>query len=166
MGLIRLAEDAAATGGLMDNIELIILLVVIIVLAFVMRSRRGAKTRLEVALAIAKDEKYNLKLMDTTSSSWSMTKKFKTGGWRKNQTKMEFLDEETQNDIMTAFQLAEDANLRIVEAKKAKNTSYLSSISIDKIKAPMERSFSKLQEWIRDNYQTELYARRRRGLFG
>lgn len=158
--------DNGAGGGILENIGLLIPIIVIIVLGILMRRRGGAKTNLEVAIGLLSDIKHNQKITDSLSSTWQVKKKFKTGNWSRNKDKIDFLDEQLQHEIVDAFSLAEDYNQRIDEAKRQKSTSYLMGIQADKMGDSLTKSREGLEVWVRENFQTELFQRRRRGLFG
>ncbi len=158
--------ENGADGGFWQNFGLLIPIVIIIIFGVLKRRRGGGKTHLEVAASLLSETNHNLKIMDAFSSNWRITKRFKTGNWNRNQDKIDFLDEDLQDNLSDAFSLAEDFNQRIVEAKRHKSTSYLAGIQVDKLREPLTRSKEGLTEWVQANFQTEMSQRRRRGLFG
>ena len=118
-----------------------------------------------MAIGLLSEINHNLKVTDAYSSDWRVKKRFKTGNWDRNKEKIDFLDEQLQMNISSAFGLAEDFNQRIDDAKQHKSTSYLAGIPVDKMTEPLTKSKQGLTEWIQANFQTELAQRRRRGLF-
>ena len=157
--------DNGAAGSFWENFGLLIPIIIIIIFGILMRRRRGGRTRLEVAIGLLSEINHNLKVTDAYSSNWQVKKRFKTGNWNKNQDKIDFLDEQLQNDLATAFDLAEEFNERIDDAKRHKSSSYLAGIPVDKMTEPLTKSKQGLTEWIQANFQTEM-SQRRRGLFG
>ena len=158
--------ENGADGSFWQNFGLLIPIIIIIIFGVLKKRRGGGKTRLEVAVGLLSETNHNLKIMDAFSSNWRVQKKFKTGNWNRNQDKIDFLDQELQNNLADAFDLAEDFNERIAEAKQHKSTSYLAGIQADKLREPLTKSKEGLTEWVQANFQTEMSQRRRRGLFG
>jgi len=158
--------DNGAASGFWENFGLLIPIIVIIIFGILMRRRRGGSSHLEVAVGLLSEINHNLKVMDTISSDWRVKKRFKTDNWSRNQDKIDFLDQELQNNLSNAFGLAEDFNQMIVDAKQHKSSSYLASIQPDKLREPLTKSKDGLTEWVQANFQTELFQRKRRGLFG
>jgi len=157
--------DNGDTGGFLDSLKFLIPIVIIFILGILMKRRQAGKSNIEVAIGLLSDTKHNLKITDSLSSTWEVKKKFKTGNWNKNQGKIDFLDERLQDDIYTAFSLAEDYNERIVAARQHKSTSYLMGIQADKLGSALTASRDGLEEWVRENFQSQT-TQRRRGLFG
>jgi len=158
--------ENGAAGSFWENFALLIPIIIIIIFGILMKRRRGGGTRLEVAVGLLSEVNHNLKVTDAFSSEWRTKKKFKTGNWNRNQDKIDFLDQELQNNLSDAFDLAEDFNQRIDEAKRHKSSSYLAGIQVDKMREPLTKSKQGLTEWVQANFQTEVSQRRRRGLFG
>ena len=165
MGFIEFAENGAS-GGFWETYGIFIPVVIFLIISIVMKRKRGAKTNLEVAIGLLSDIKHNLKITDTLSSTWKTFKKFKTGNWQRNGEKIEFLDVELQDHIIDAFEMAEEYNERIVSAKKNKSTSYLMGIQTDKLADALNQAREGLEVWVRENFQTEMFKGRKRGLFG
>ena len=157
--------DNGAAGSFWENFALLIPIIIIIIFGILMRRRRGGRTRLEVAIGLLSEINHNMKITEAYSSDWQTKKKFKTGNWNRNQDKIDFLDQDLQNNLSNAFGLAEEFNQRIDEAKQHKSASYLAGIQPVKMTEPLTRSKQGLTEWIQANFQTEM-SQRRRGLFG
>lgn len=157
--------DNGAASSFWENFGLLIPIIIIIIFGILMRRRRGAKTHLEVAIGLLSEINHNLKVTDAYSANWRVKKRFKTGNWNRNKDKIDFLDEQLQMNMSSAFDLAEDFNQRIDDAKQHKSTSYLAGIPVDKMIEPLTKSKQGLTEWIQANFQTEMFQRRRRGLF-
>ena len=90
-------------GSFWQNFGLLIPIIIIIIFGVLKRRRGGGKTHLEVAVSLLSETNHNLKIMDAFSSNWRITKRFKTGNWNRNQDKIDFLDEELQDNLSDAF---------------------------------------------------------------
>ena len=153
--------DISDLGG--NLIPLIILAVVVIVNIF-FRRRRGERTQLEIIARLLSEVNYNQKLMETFNLHWQ-AKKFKTDSWNRNKAKLDFLDQSLQIALSDAFNIAEDFNQEIAAAKKHKSSSYLASISMDRLRTPLAATKQGLEEWLQQNMGRAM-PQRRRGLFG
>ena len=151
--------DNGAASSFWESYGILIPTIIFILLSIFLRRRRGRKTNLEVVFGFLSDIKQNLKIVDTFSSNWQIKRSFKTGSWNKNRGKIDFLNQELQNHLSHAFNLAEDFNQRIVDAKQYKSTSYLAGIEVDKLIGPLTMSKEGLDEWLQTNSQTELLQR-------
>lgn len=160
--------DNGGAGGLLDNLQLIIPLVLIVVFGIFMRRRKkgagGSKT--DVAFSLLSAVKNNQKLVESLSMNWQAKKKFSTSVWKVNENKIDFLGGRLQGELSTAFTLAEDCNDRIEKSKQYKSTSYMMGIPTDKLASSLAASKEGLEIWLRQNMQTEPPQRRRGGLFG
>lgn len=165
MDAIQLAEQGTE-GGLMQNLQLLIPLAIILILGIWMRRRRGARSNLEIAVGLVSDVRYNLKVINVFSSTTPSYKKLKTGTWQKNSAKIEFLDEQLRNSIVTAFTAAVDYNNRVSESKQRKSSAYMLGVDTGKMVDAFGKSQEGLSSWIKENWQVEMRQRRRPGLFG
>jgi hypothetical protein len=145
------------------NVLVILAIVALFVLNIFLRRRRGEKTPVERALSLLSDVNRNQKLVDSFQFHLHV-QKFKTGSWKRNQTKLDFLDQSLQSALTSAFTTAETFNQDIDAAKKRKSTSYLSTINVEKLREPLGKSKQGLEEWLQVNIQTQQPGRR--GLFG
>jgi hypothetical protein len=145
------------------NVLVILAIVALFVLNIFLRRRRGEKTPVERALSLLSDVNRNQKLVDSFQFHLDV-QKFKTGSWKRNQTKVDFLDQSLQSALTSAFTMAETFNQDIDAAKKRKSTSYLSTINVEKLREPLGKSKQGLEEWLQVNIQTQQPGRR--GLFG
>ena len=154
--------DLGETGNLIILIPLLLLFMGINIFV---KIRRGQKTPLGMVASLLSDVNQNQKLVEAFNFHWQ-NKRFKTGGWQRDKTKVDFLPQELLNTLSNAFDMAEDFNERIEAAKKYKSDSYMASISVDKLKAPLAKSKQELGEWLQANMQNPAYLPKRRGLFG
>ena len=148
--------------------KLLIVLVILIFLAFnifiiifiiLIRRYRGERTPLERVLSLLSEINHNQKLVEDFQFHLRV-KKFKTGSWKRNKTKVDFLDQSLLTTLDTAFSMAEGFNQDIDAAKKHKSTSYLAVISIDKLKELLAQSKQGLEEWLQENAEKPQFSRR------
>ena len=154
--------DLGQTG---INVVLAILIVLLIVANVFFRKRRSEKTPLGMVVGLLTDVHKSEKLIETFSFHWR-SEKLRTGSWRRNKAKIDFLPIELQNTLSKAFEMSEDFNERIDAARKYGSDSYLAGIDVDKLKEPLAKGNQQLQEWLEENMQNPEYAPKRRGLFG
>lgn len=157
--------DNGGAGSFWENFGILIPVIIIMLFSIFFKRRRGGKTHLEMVASLLSEINHNLEITDTFSSNWQIKKKLKTDNWNRNKDKIDFLDQELQNNLSNAFSLAEDFNQRIADAKRYKSTSYLAGIQADRLIEPFAKSKDRLDEWLQANYQAEL-SQRGRGLFG
>ena len=99
---------------------------------------------------------YNQNLMEAFLFKWQ-AKKFKTGTWKSNRGKMDYIDQSLHNTLAGAYEIAEQFNSEIDAAKKHKSSSYLAGIQVDRLKEPLARSKQGLKEWLElDKRQKEM----------
>jgi len=157
--------DNGGAGSFWENFGILIPVIIIMLFSIFFKRRRGGKTHLEMVASLLSEINHNLEITDTFSSNWQMKGKLKTDNWNRNKDKIDFLDQELQNNLSNAFSLAEDFNQRIADAKLYKSTSYLAGIQADKLIKPLAKSKDGLDEWLQANYQAEL-SQRGRGPLG
>jgi len=127
--------------------------------------RKAEKTPLGKVASVMSDIGQNQKIVQTFNFHWQ-TKRFKTGGWRRNSTKIDFLPGELWNSLDKIFDMVDDYNQRIDIAKKSKSNSYMAGIDVDRLKEPLGKVAERLREWLQVNMANPEYAPpRRRGLF-
>ena len=164
MELMALAANGTTGQTQGSNWSIIIILVAIIALALLLRRRRGGGSNLEIAMSLIGDVRHNLTVLSKFSSTSPTFKKLKTGNWKRSKERMDFLDEQLRNHINSAFTLSQEFNDRLDAARLNKSTSYLMGVSTDKLKDSLDMSRQGLGLWIKENYQKEMFSRRR-GLF-
>ncbi len=147
------------------NLVVILTIVALLALNIFLRRRRGERTPTEVALSLLSEINLNQKLAEDFQFHLQ-AKKFKTGSWKRNETKLNFLDHSLQTTLADAFSMAERFNRDIDAAKKYKSASYLSSINVDKLKQPLAESKQALEEWLRADMEKQQFAGRRGRLSG
>ncbi len=131
----------------------IIPLIVIVVLSFVMRRRKPIeKTPQDIATSLFVETTTNLKTVDEFGSQRS-PKKLKMDAWKRNQEKIDFLDQSIRSNLANAYRLVEDYNLRIDSAKMYKSNSYIFGAGVDQMREPLLKSKEGLEQWLRSNVQ-------------
>lgn len=144
---------------------LIVPLVLVIILQFFIKKRQVEKTPMGKVISILTEVRHNQKLTEGFAFNLQ-AKKFKTGSWKRNYNKIDFLDDKTQVALADAFDMAEDFNQQIDMAKKQKSSSYLATVNVERLRAPLEKSKLGLEEWLQENMHKEEMYPKRRSLFG
>ena len=118
----------------------IIPIVILIVLSFVLRRRRGTgeQTPADIAGSLLFDVRENQKVVGAVGTQMR-PKKLKTDSWKRNEAKLDFLNVSLRNTLSEAFSLVADYNMQVDAAKRFKSTSYISVINVDRLK----RSFGR-----------------------
>lgn len=114
------------------------------------RKRQEQKRRLGVVRSLLSEINYNQKLMEAFLFQWQ-AKKFKTGNWKRNRDKMDYIDQGLHTTLAGAYEIAEEFNKEIDAAKKHKSASYMASIQVDRLKEPLANSKQGLEEWLQLN---------------
>ncbi len=114
------------------------------------RKRQEQKRRLGVVRSLLSEINYNQKLMEAFLFQWQ-AKKFKTGNWKRNRDKMDYIDQGLHATLAGAYEIAEEFNKEIGAAKKHKSASYMASIQVDRLKEPLAKSKQGLEEWLQLN---------------
>ena len=157
--------DFGDLGDLGKNLSVIIPLILLVVFQIFTRKRRAERTLPEVVTSLLNEVNHNQKLMEAFLVKWQI-KKFKTDSWKRNKNRIDVLGQSVQIALADTFELAEDFNRQMENAKKHKSSSYLANINIDKLKEPLARSRQGLEEWLQENSSQQSLPTRRRGLFG
>ncbi len=114
------------------------------------RKQQEQKRRLAVVRSLLSEIEYNQKHMEAFSFQWQ-TKKFKTGNWKRNKDKMDYIDQSLHATLASAYEIAEEFNREMDAAKKYKSESYLASIQVDRLREPLAKSKQGLEEWLQLN---------------
>ena len=128
----------------------IVPLVILFVVNVLFRKQQEQKRRLEVIRSLLSEISYNQKHMEAFSFQWQ-TKKFKTGNWKRNKDKMDYIDQNLHATLAGAYEIVEEFNREIDTAKKHKSVSYLASIQVDRLEKPLAKSKQGLEEWLQLN---------------
>lgn len=128
-----------------------VLPVIILILVNVFfRKQQEQKRRLTVVKSLLSEIDHNQKLMEVFLMRWQ-TKKFKTGSWKRNRDKMDYIDQGLHTTLAGAYEIAEEFNKEIEAAKKHKSSSYLANIQVDRLREPLAKSKQGLEEWFELN---------------
>jgi len=142
-------------GDIADNLPIIITVVLLIFFQFFFRRRRQQETtEPDIVQSLLSEVRLNLAIADIYTMHWR-TKRFETTSWQRNLTKLDFLDQPLQRALSDAYTMALDFNQQIAEAKKYKSTSYMASISVDRLKGPLTESKEGLEDWLESGAGTE-----------
>jgi hypothetical protein len=128
--------------------------VIFIVINVFFRKQQEQKRQQQVIRSLISEIEYNQKLMEAFLFKWQ-AKKFKTGIWKSNRDKMDYIDQSLHNTLAGAYEIAEGFNSEIEAAKKHKSSSYLAGIQVDRLKEPLARSKQGLEEWLELNKRSK-----------
>ena len=135
--------------------------IILIVVNVFFRKQQEQKKRLTVVRSLLSEINDNQKLVEAFSLGWQ-AKKFKTGNWKRNKDKMDYVAPDLRTTLAGAYEIAEEFNREIESAKKYKSTSYLASIQVDRLSEPLARSKQGLEEWLQLNKGKEKILKRSR----
>jgi len=139
--------DFGDLGDIGKILTYLIPAIILILTNVIFRKQKQQRTRLSVVRSMLSEIDYNQKLMEAFSLGWQ-TKKFKTGTWKRNKDRMDYIDPGLHYTLADAFAIAEEFNREIDAAKKHKSVSYLAGIQADRLKEPLARSKQGLEEWL------------------
>jgi hypothetical protein len=128
----------------------VIPVIILLVVNVLFRKQQEQKRRLSVVRSLLSEIEYNQKHMEALSLKWQI-KKFKTGNWKRNKDKMDYIDQSLHVTLTGTYEIAEEFNRDIEAAKKYKSTSYLASIQVDRLKEPLSKSKQGLEQWLQIN---------------
>ena len=152
-------------SGTVINVILGVLVVVALALNIFVKLRRSMRSPLGRVSLILVDVNRNEKLVENFGFHRGVGR-MKTGAWKKNQDKVDFLPQELRMELSQLFDMVKDVNERIDAARNFKSDSYMAGIDVSKLKAPLAKSKQQLQEWLQENMQNPEYQpKRRRGIF-
>ena len=113
--------DFGGTGG---TVVVVVLMVLFVVANIFLRFRRGENMPLGMVISLLSAVNKNLKLVENFKFHWQ-SKKFKTGKWEKNKTKLHFLPQELLTTLSHTFAMVEGFNEKMDAARKYKSDSYM-----------------------------------------
>jgi len=128
----------------------IVPLIILFVVNVLFRKQQEQKRRLEVVRSLLSEISYNQKRMEAFSFQWQ-TKKFKTGNWKRNKDKMDYIDQSLHATLADTYEIVEEFNREIEAAKKHKSLSYLAGIQVNRLEKPLAKSKQGLEEWLQLN---------------
>jgi len=137
-------------GEIGKTLAYLVPVIILLVVNVLFRKQKEQKRRLEVVRSLLSEINYNQKLMEAFSFQWQ-AKKFKTGTWKRNRDKMDYIDQSLHATLAGVYEIIEEFNREIDAAKKHKSASYLASIQVDRLKEPLAKSKQGLDEWLQLN---------------
>jgi len=137
-------------GEIGKTLSYLVPVIIFILFNVFFRKRQEQKRRLGVVRSLLSEINYNQKLMEAFLFQWQ-AKKFKTGNWKRNRDKMDYIDQGLHITLAGAYEIAEEFNKEIDAAKKHKSAGYLASIQVDRLKEPLAKSKQGLEEWLQLN---------------
>jgi hypothetical protein len=118
---------------------------VFVVFNIFFRKQQEQKRRLEAVKGLIAEIDKNQKLMEAFLLQWQY-KKFKTGYWKRNKEKLDYIDPGLRTTLAGAYEIAEGFNKEIEAAKRQRSLSYLSGIKVDRLREPLAKSRQGLEE--------------------
>ena len=141
-----------------------LVLLVALGLNIYIRMRRQFKSPLGKAALIAMDMNRSYRSIELLGQTRGVPK-LKTGNWRKNKDKVDFLPHEIRMELGQVFEMLEEANNSLAAARQFKSDSYVAGIDVSKLKEPLEEARANLQAWIQENmHNPEYQPKKRRSL--
>ena len=131
-------------------ISYLIPVIVFILINIFFRKQQEQRRRLTVVKSLLAEIEHNQKLMEAFLMRWQ-TKKFKTGNWKRNRDKMDYIDQGLRTTLAGAYEIAEEFNKEIEAAKRLKSPGYLANIQVDRLREPLAKSRQGLEEWLELN---------------
>ena len=148
------------------SIALLVLLVIMVVANVFLKGRKMEKSPTGKMMVIYMELNSNKNILESLGASRHY-KKFKTGAWERNRSKLDFLPYELQTSMAHAFDMAEDYNQRLAAAGKFGSQSYMAGIDVEKMRKPFEQTVQGIYAWIQENMDDpELAPKKKRGMFG
>ena len=124
--------------------------VIFLVINIFFRKKQEQKRRLTAVRSLVSEIDSNQKLVEAFSFQGQL-KKFKTGAWKRNRNKLDYLAPDLRNALGDAYGIAEGFNREIDTAKKHKSAGYLVNIQADRLSKPLARCKQGLEEWLQLN---------------
>lgn len=135
-------------GNIKENLPFIIGAIVLVIIQFWLRKRRGPATNQpEVVQNLLAETRLNFRMADAFDFSLR-SGRFMTTTWQLNKDKLSFLEAPLQSGVSDAYMMVEDVNRQIAAAKKYKSTSYLISIDKEKLKGLLAKCQEGLEGWL------------------
>ena len=152
-------------GDTGSTVLLVVVLVLLMAFSMGLQFLRTRRAPLGRAVSILTDLNHNAKQCESTTYNRRIGR-LKTGSWDRNRDRVPFLPEELRQELVTVFEQIDQVNERIDAAIRFKSDSYMESISLDKLKTPLNTCRDQLKEWVTANMSNPDYLpKKRRSLF-
>lgn len=132
------------------SLTYLIPIIIIVLTNVVFKKHKQQQTKLKVVRSLLSEIDFDQKLIEAFSMQWQI-RKFKTGTWKRNKDKMDYIDPGLRYALADAFEIAEEFNREVDAAEKHKSTSYLAGIRVERLTKPLARSKQGLEEWLELN---------------
>jgi len=142
--------DLSDLGELGKTLSYMVPVIILILVSVFFKKQQEQKRRLAAIQSLLSEINYNQKLMEAFLFQWQ-AKKFKTGIWKRNRDKMDYIDQSLHTTLASVYEISDEFNREIDTAKKHKSASYLASIEVDRLREPLARSKQGLEEWLQLN---------------
>ena len=155
--------DVGDLSEIGKTLSYVVPVIIFIFINIFFKKQQKQKRRQSVVRRLLSEIEYNQKLVQASLLQWQV-KKFKTGNWKRNKDKMDYIDQSLHATLVSAYEIAEEFNREIDAAKKYKSASYLVSIQMDRLREPLAQSKQGLEEWLQLNKGKEKIFKRSRDL--
>jgi len=135
---------------ILSNISYVIPIIIFLLINVFFKKQQEQQNRKNVVRSLLSDIKHNQNLMEAAAYQ-RQKKKFKTGTWRKNKAKMDYVSPDLYSALSDAFGIAEEFNREIDAAKKQRMASYIASLDTERMRKPLERCQQGLELWVLEN---------------
>jgi len=149
-------------GDFGNTLIFLIPLVLIIIFNVFFKKRKTEKTQPEIAMSLLSEVATNQNIADGFRGK-TRVRKFRTDSWRRNNEKLDFLDQTLRDELAKTFGMTEEFNRAIDATRKFKSSSYLEGISPDRLKESLARSRQGLEAWFETNKDQTTAIPGRRG---
>ena len=148
------------------SIWILVAIIVGLMIWNITRRRKSSNTSLDVALGIVSNIESNQKVVEIRLSDYQSKKKFQTGMWNMYKNKVTFLSLEVVATLTETFNMAEDFNSRIDNARKNKSMATLQDMPLEKFRDLLNKCRDGMVAWLKYEYQNDQQNSSRRGCLG
>ena len=148
------------------SIWILVAIIVGLMIWNITRRRKSSNTSLDVALGIVSNIESNQKVVEIRLSDYQSKKKFQTGMWNMYKNKVTFLSPEVVATLTETFNMAEDFNSRIDNARKNKSMATLQDMPLEKFRDLLNKCREGMVAWLKNEYQSDQQNNTRSGCLG
>ncbi len=139
-------------------------MVLLLGVSLVIQMWRTRRSLMGKVVGITSNVRYNEKLCENYREDRSIGR-FKTSAWDKYNGAVDFLPEELRNELSKVFEIISELNISIDTARKHGSEGYVSTVDVEKLKAPLASCGKQLQEWAYANMNNPDYLPRKYSVF-
>ncbi len=157
--------DFSDLGDIGKLVSYVIPVIIFLLINVFFRKQQEQQRKQTVIRKLLSEIKYNQKLVEASSLQWQL-KKFKTGTWKSNKKRLDYVAPSLYSTLAEACEIAEEFNLEIGAAKKHQSASYMAGIQMDRLTKPLAGSERGLEEWLLENKGKKEPSKKSRGISG